>query len=183
VWTLDITKARIPSSRANGAISGTNFVAENARVDPVGTAQVLRLLQGQAVSPDREVLIYLHLKAGEKLGGQTLNVSQEMAGVGVPQVTKRWKNNPKYAPLYKSFTSGYALRLELGQVADGSLPGKIYLALPDPDQSVVAGSFVASITTNVVVDATVQAAPAMAPAQTRAPDPTFEARYGVRRPQ
>jgi hypothetical protein len=182
VWTLDITKARIPSGRVNGAISGTNFVAESARVDPVGTAQVLRLLQGQAISPDREVLIYLHLKAGEKLGGQTLNISQEMAGVGVPQVTKRWKNNPKYAPLYKSFTSGYALRLELGQVADGSLPGKIFLALPDPDQSVVAGSFAASITTNVVVDATVQAAPAMAPAQTRAVDATFEARYGVRRP-
>src|SRR5581483_10461786 len=66
VWTLDLIKAKIPSGRANGSISGTNFVPDTARVDPLGTAQVLRLLQGQPVSPDREVLVYLHLKAGEK---------------------------------------------------------------------------------------------------------------------
>lgn len=182
VWTLDLTKARIPSGRANGAISGTNFVPETARVDPVGTAQVLRLLQGQAVSPDREVLVYLHLKPGEKLGGQTLNISQEMAGAGVPQVTKRWKTNPKYAPQFKSFTSGYAMRLELGQVAAGALPGKIFLALPDADQSVVAGNFRATINTNVVVEATVQAqaAPVMAPTPSGASDAAWQARYGTR---
>jgi hypothetical protein len=180
VWTLDLTKARIPSGRANGAVSGTNFVPETARVDPVGAAQVLRLLQGQAVSPEREVLVYLHLKPGEKLGGQTLNISQEMAGAGVPQVTKRWKTNPKYAPQFKSFTSGYAMRLELGQLADGALPGKIFLALPDPDQSVVAGNFRATINTNVVVEATVQAAPVMAPTPSGASDAAWQARYGTK---
>jgi hypothetical protein len=185
VWTLDLAKARIPSGRANGSISGTNFLPETARVDPVGNAQVLRLLQGQAVSPEREVLIYLHLKAGEKLGGQTLNIAQETAGVGVPQVTKRWKTNPKFAPQYKSFTSGYAMRLELGQVADGVMPGKIFLALPDVNQSVVAGNFTATINTNVatVVDTAtaVQAAPVAAPAPASSYDAAFQARYGVRR--
>jgi hypothetical protein len=161
VWTLDLTKARIPSGRANGAVSGTNFVPE-------------------AVSPEREVLVYLHLKPGEKLGGQTLNISQEMAGAGVPQVTKRWKTNPKYAPQFKSFTSGYAMRLELGQLADGALPGKIFLALPDADQSVVAGNFRATINTNVVVEATVQAAPVMAPTPSGASDAAWQARYGTK---
>jgi hypothetical protein len=184
VWTLDITKARIPSGRANGAISGTNFVPDSARVDPVGNAQVLRLLQGQLLAPDREVMVYLHLKAGEKLGGQTLNISQDMAGTGVPQVTKRWKNNPKFAPQYKSFTSGYAMRLELGEQANGSVSGKIFLALPDADQSVVAGNFTAAINTNApVVAATVQAAPTMTPMQGRTADQAFESRYGVRRSQ
>lgn len=182
VWTLDITKARIPDGRANGTLAGTNFVPETARFDPVGNAQVLRLVQGQVISPDREVLVYLHLKGAEKLGGQTLNVSQDMSGLGVPQVTKRWKNNPKYAPQYKSFTSGYVMRLELGQVADGAVPGKIFLALPDPDQSVVAGTFKATITTNIVVDATAQAAPAMTPTPaSTAADAAWQARYGVKR--
>jgi hypothetical protein len=184
VWTLDITKARIPSGRANGTLAGTNFVPETARIDPVGTAHVLRLLQGQVTSPDHAVLIYLHLKAGETLGGQMLNISQDMSGTGVPQVTKLWKNNPRFAPQYKSFTSGYAMRLELGQNADGSIPGKIFLALPDPEQSVVAGNFKASIITNAPVDATVQAAPVMAPTPASAAgDAAFQARYGVRRPQ
>jgi hypothetical protein len=184
VWTLDLTKARIPSGRANGTLAGTNFIPETARIDPIGTAQVLRLLQGQLTSPDHEVLVYLHLKAGEKLGGQTLNISQEMSGAGVPQVTKRWKNNPRFAPQYKSFTSGYAMRLELGQNTDGTVPGKIFLALPDPEQSVVAGNFKASIITNAPVDATVQAAPVMAPTPASpAGDAAFQARYGLRRSQ
>ena len=184
VWTLDLTKARIPDGRANGTLAGTNFVPETARVDPLGNAKILRLVQGQTLSPDREILIYLHLKSGEKLGGQKLDVSQDMAGGGVPQVTKRWKNNPKYAPQYKNFNSGYAMRLELGQAADGAVPGKIYLALPDPDRSVVAGTFKAAIFTNIVVDATVQAAPVMEPNPGRAAaDAAWEARYGQRRAQ
>lgn len=183
IWTLDLTQAKIPSGRANGSISGTNFVPQVARVDPVGNAQVLRLLQGQPVSPDREVLVYLHLKPGEKLGGQTLNISQGMAGVGVPQVMKRWKTNPRFAPQYKSFTSGYAMRLELGQVADGVVPGKIFLALPDPDQSVVAGNFRANIITNVVVETTVQTTPTMAPSGQSAADAAWQARYGRARGQ
>jgi hypothetical protein len=185
IWTMDLAKARTPSGRANGSISGTNFVPQVARVDPVGSAQVLRLIQGQLLSPDRELLIYLHLKAGEKLGGQTINVSQDMAGTGVPQVTKRWKTNPKFAPQYKSFTSGYAMRLELGQLADGVVPGKIFLALPDPDQSVVAGNFRANVNTNapVAVETTVQAAPVMNSASQSAADAAWQARYGVRRSQ
>jgi hypothetical protein len=185
VWTMDLSKARIPDGRANGSIAGTNFVPETARVDPVGAAQILRLVQGQVNSPDRAMLVYLHLKSGEKLGGQTLNISQDMSGAGVPQVTKQWKNNPRsVSPQYKSFTSGYTMRLELGQAADGAVPGKIFLALPDPEQSVVAGTFKATIITNVVMDATVQAAPVMAPtAASTAADAAWQARYGVRRAQ
>ena len=183
VWTLDLAKAKVPSGRANGTLGGTNYVPQSARFDTVGTAQVLRLIEGQPVSPEREVLIYLHLKAGEKLGGQTLNVSQDMAGIGVPQVTKRWKANPKFAPQYKSFSSGYAMHLELGQPADGVVPGKIFLALPDLTQSVVGGSFKANIITNIVTD-TVQAAPVMStPAPATSADAAWQARYGTRRSQ
>ena len=177
VWTLDLPTAKIPDGRANGSISGTNFVAETARIDPVGTAQVLRLIQGPATSPDREVLVYLHLKPGEKLGGQTLAISQDMRGQGVPQVTKRWKNNPRFAPVLKSFSTGYAMKLELGQFTNNQVPGKIFLALPDTEQTVVAGTFNAAV---LVAGPNMQVVAPMSPAQ-NAGSTAFDQRYGIRR--
>ena len=142
VWTLDVEKATIPTSKVNGVISGTNFVADTA----VCTADVLMLTQGAASSPDREILVYLHLNPGQSPTGHTWTVSQEMKGRSVPQVAKRWKTNPRYAPLMKAYSSGYAMKLELGEITNGVLPGKIYVALPDDEHSVVAGAFEASTT-------------------------------------
>jgi hypothetical protein len=42
------------------------------------------------------------------------------------------------------FSSGYAMKLELGQLVNGALPGKIFVALPDTEQSVAGGTFTAS---------------------------------------
>jgi len=186
-WTLEIGAAKIPDGKVNGMIAGTNFVAETARVDPVGAAQVLRLVQGQVASPDRELLVYLHLKPGEKLGGQSLSISKDMTGAAVPQVAKRWKPNPKFAPQLKSYFTGYAMKLELGQVADNTIPGKIFVALPDPEQTVVAGTFKASLAVidpNAQVQVTPTATPASAAADDaaarRAAQDAFQRRYGVR---
>ncbi len=63
-WTLDVDTAVIPAARANGMISGTNFVVETARLDKVGPAYLLRLLQGSTASPDLGFMIYLHPTAG-----------------------------------------------------------------------------------------------------------------------
>jgi hypothetical protein len=141
VWTLDVAQAKIPEGRANGAISGTNFVVETARLDKVGTAYLLRLLQGAPASPDLGFMIYLHPNAGESVTGHTFTVSQELKERNMPQVVKLWKTNPRYAATQKSFSSGYAMKLELGQIDNGVIPGKIFLALPDTEQSVVAGVF------------------------------------------
>jgi hypothetical protein len=58
-------------------------------------------------------------------------------------VTIRWKEGKETKS--QSFTSGYALKLELGEIAGNRLPGKIYLCLPDEAQSRVAGTFNAEI--------------------------------------
>ena len=42
-YTLDIAAAKIPEGKANGRISGTNFVVETARLDLGPTSQPLRL--------------------------------------------------------------------------------------------------------------------------------------------
>jgi hypothetical protein len=145
VWTLDIENAKIPDAPANGTISGAKFSAEGARVDQVGPAQVLRLFQGPVASPDRDILIYLEIKSADALAGQTLEISKSTKPAGVLEVIKRWKASPQSALELKSFPNGYALKLELGQPDGGVLPGKIFLALPDAEQTVVAGLFKAQV--------------------------------------
>jgi len=142
-YTLEVESAVIPEGRVNGMISGTNFVADLARVDAdPGGAQILRLIQGPITSPAREILIYLHPKAGEALPGHTWKITKEMKGGETPTVAKRWKSNPQYAADVKSFSFGYAMKLELGQLNEnGEIPGKVYLALPDKEQTVAAGQF------------------------------------------
>ena len=120
----------------------------------------LRLFQGMSGSPDAEILIYLHLNPGESPIGRSWNISPEMKDRSVPQVIKRWKTNPKYAPQSKPYSSGYAMKLELGDITNGVLAGKIYVALPDTEQTVVAGLFNA-MTTVASPNSAVTAAPGM----------------------
>ena len=93
-------------------------------------------------------------------------------------MAKRWKTNPKFAPTLKSFPAGYAMKLELGQINEGEIHGKIFVALPDAEQSVVAGVFQAA--TTLATTASPIANPA-APTPVAAPDPAFEKRYGIKR--
>jgi len=145
------------------------------------------LYQGAAASPDRELQIFLRLNAGDSITGRTWTVTaQDPAGKSVPQVVKRWKTNPRFAAQSKTFSSGYAMKLELGAVEANMITGKIFLALPDPEQSVVAGVFKAA---TGVADASGAAAasPGMMPGPGTVPvlpggmDRSAYERYGVRK--
>lgn len=188
VWTLDLDKAKISEGKANGLISGTNFVPEIARLDKVSTTTyLLRLLQGAPAAPDLGFMIYLRLNAGESVTGHTWTVSQDLKDKTLPQVVKLWKTDPRYAAKQKTFSSGYAMKLELGQLADGVIPGKIFLALPDTEQSVVAGVFKATASLGDATGAAAVvpvAAPNPGPAPGRPPPAersAFDKRYGVKR--
>jgi len=177
VWTLEVDQAKIPEGKANGSISGTNFIVETA----VCTPQILRLAQGAALSPDREILVYLHLNAGESLTNHTWTVSKDVRNKEVSQVVKRWKTNPRYAPQERRFSSGYAMKLELGAVTSNVISGKIFLALPDTEQSVVAGQFkaVTTLASAAPTGEVTPAPPVAAPAA--AENPAFRQRYGKKR--
>ena len=188
IWTLDLDKAKIPAGRANGTISGTNFVVESARLDKSSTGYLLQLVQGTLASPDAGFMIFLHPSAGENITGNTWTVSQDMKGKTVPQIVTLLKTNPRYRAQQKNIFSGYAMKLELGQIANGVIPGKIFLAVPpDTEQNVLAGVFKANTS---IADAAGAAGanPAVAPnpgSAPNAPDPAqkaaFDKRYGVKR--
>ncbi len=138
-YTLDIAQATIPQSKVNGTLSGTNFIAEMARVEPAGT---LRFIQGQVLSPDSQILVYLHPKPAERTNGLSLTIAADGRG---PQVAKSWKTNPRYAPLVRQYSTGYVMKLELGPMTNETAAGRIYLALPDPEKTVIAGQFTANL--------------------------------------
>ena len=180
-WTLDVASAKISDGQANGTIGGTNFVVDTASIQRIGTAQVLSLRQGTSPSADRDLMIYLHLGPGETITGHTWTVSQEMKGAGIPQILKRWKSTPNGAMQQKFFSTGYAMKLELGQAADGAIPGKIFLALPDPEQSVVAGIFkVGAASTDPTAQPVVDQSPAAA-VPGGGDKAAFDKRYGIKK--
>ena len=146
-WKMDIESAEIPSGRANGMLAGTNFVADTTRIDRVGYAQILILRQGTGAAVQAEIYIYLTATPSETFTNRTWTITQNMTGKGVPQIIKRWKANPRYALTQKSFSTGYAMKLELGTpTEEGIVPGKVMLSLPDTEKSFVAGGFQAEWT-------------------------------------
>jgi hypothetical protein len=108
-----------------------------------------------------------------------------MKGRGVPQVVKLWKPDPRYQARQKSFSTGYAMKLELGDVTNGVIAGKIFLAVPpDTEQTVIAGVFNAD-TSIGDPNAPGAANPAVPPNAAPAPSPAersaFDQRYGTKR--
>jgi len=145
-YTLEADAAKIPDGRVNGKVAGTNFVLDIARLDRNATGYVLSLRQGTNASPDKEILVFLHLGPGEKISGHTWTITKDMKEKTVPQVMKRWKPNPKFAPQQKAFANGYVMKLEFAQIDYEEVSGKVFIALPDPEQSFIGGNFKADTT-------------------------------------
>lgn len=180
VYTLDIATAKIPKSQVNGIISGTNFVAETSRLDAMGASQVLRFTQGNVASPDREIMIYLRLRPTDSLSNYVVEVTSDKRGSTLPTVVKRWKTNPRYAPQQKPYNYGYAMKLQLNQTEEGSLKGNIFLALPDTEESVIAGSFTATTSQAGAVMAAPVAAPVPSGSQMSPQErQVMQQRYGI----
>jgi len=143
-WTLEIDKVKLQRGAVNGNLAGTNFLAGSVFVDVNGVMNVLSIRQGTNFYSDREIMAYLKLKPAESLVGQTWTIGPDTR-TNVPNVVKRWRPNPRFAPQQKSFANGYAMRLEFLNQSEDLVQGRIYLALPDPEQSVIAGQFTAEI--------------------------------------
>jgi hypothetical protein len=92
-------------------------------------------------SPDVNIAINFGGVLPEALAGQTINVMTNADQAA--RVTLHWKDNGQNAR--DNFDKGYALRLELGALANNRIPGKIYFCAPDNLKSYVMGTFNAEV--------------------------------------
>jgi len=178
VWSLNPKGVKISDGKANGSISGTHFVVENARLTKTANGHLLSLSEGSGPSPMHEFQVFLRLGATDTVTNHTWSITPEMTGASVAPVVKRWKTDPRFAPQSKTFSSGYALQLEMGTPGeDGQIPGKIFLSLPDQEQSVVAGTFKAN---SAIVQAVQQQQPAEVTQPPAGMDPAMRRRYNLK---
>jgi DNA-directed RNA polymerase subunit RPC12/RpoP len=134
-WSLDLKNATFPETNAVGRLHGRAFTCEHATVD--GPALTLR--EGRTGPPALGVTIIIPRRFGREFAGRIFEIAPGQPPP-LPRVVLRWKDEHQ-EPAKQDFTNGYALKLAFDQPAEGRLPGKIYLCLPDDNKSVVAGRF------------------------------------------
>lgn len=181
-YTLDVANAKISEGKANGSIAGTNFIPDLARLDKIGQYYVFNLSQGAGRTPDRGILVHLKLGPTESPTGHVFSVAKEMKGTAVNHVTKVWKTNPRFAAQKKDFFTDYVLKLEFGEITESNtIPGKIFLAFPDTEKSVVGGVFNAATTIGTGTTEAPVATQVIQDPQSEAQKAQFQKRYGIRR--
>jgi len=82
-----------------------------------------------------------------KLSGRTFTVPKREFG-GNPHIWMKWKDEGENSPKQRCFMDRYAMRLEFGKLSGSTLPGKIYLCVPDMEKSFIAGTFEAQVKGN-----------------------------------
>jgi hypothetical protein len=139
-WTLNLTNVVIPDGPASGSIHGSGFVCERSTLQG-GT---LSLRQGKTWPPDLGLTILLVARQGEELSGKTIEIPADRQPP-VPRVILRWKDAQQEPLTHSVNEGGYAMKIVFGNAANGRMPGKLYISLPDEDKSFVAGTFDAEI--------------------------------------
>lgn len=137
-WTLNLDEAIIPDTPANGAVRGFGFNLERSTIQDGR----LDLRQGPKWPPDVGLSIHLFAKRIEDIVGRTVII--DSARTNAPKVILRWKDENGKA-VTEDFKTGYAARLEFGQIDGKWLPGRIFIATPDDAHSYLAGTFNAEI--------------------------------------
>jgi hypothetical protein len=136
LWTLDLSDVKFPEDPVGGAIHRRAFTLERASI----TGSNLTLRIGRTGPMDLGLNIYFFNRLPEELGGKTAEVKPMDSPA--PRVVLHWKDSQRAS---ETFRGGYAMRVEFGPVANGALPGKIFISLPDDSKSWVAGTFRAEI--------------------------------------
>ncbi|MFO1488198.1 MAG: hypothetical protein U1F65_06960 [Verrucomicrobiota bacterium] len=136
-WNNELAALDYPSTPVAGRLRG-EFVSCNRNVLNGGVLNFRQVIKGL---PDLSVTIHFFAKQPEELRGKTFGIATN--DFPVPRVAIRWKEGKENKA--QMFTNNYALKLELADIANGKISGKVYLSLPDDSQSRVAGTFVADV--------------------------------------
>lgn len=139
IWTLDPSKAVVPERMVSGRLHGREFVCEKA----LFSGGILSLRQGAAWPPDLGLDILLSAQKAEQLNGKSIVIAPGARSV-VAKIVLRWKDEQNQAQS-RDFTTGYALNLFVGPANGQRLSAKVYVALPDRQESFAAGTFEAEV--------------------------------------
>jgi hypothetical protein len=131
-WSLNLDGWAIPDSAAAGRIQGQDFVCQRATF----SGGNLTMRNGDLV-----LTINFSGTSADSLAGKSLNVSTNAATAA--RVSLRWKDDDQTR--HATFTNGYAMLLNFGNVENNRVSGSIYLCMSDEKKSYVAGTFRAEI--------------------------------------
>lgn len=130
-WTTDLKQMQPADGPVTGRILGADFTPETIQLLNTG----LSLRSGKDM-----IHVFLNLKPGQGIEGKSFEWNPEdPQGQGRPAVHVHIHSTKP--PGVQAYATGYAMRLEFGKEKDGSVPGKLYLCLPDERKSWIAGSF------------------------------------------
>jgi hypothetical protein len=138
-WTLEPAQAATPDGTVVGSVHGNGFFCERA----ILRGGLLSLRQGKVWPPDLGISVRFFTEQAEDLSGKTIAIAPGRRPP-LPEVVLRWKDDQNQS-VAERFGEGYALKLTFGQPANGRIPGRIFIALPDGARSFAAGTFDAVI--------------------------------------
>jgi len=138
-WSLDPTDLVYPDEPAAGSLLGHGFTSERTSIQ----GGLLSFRQGKRWSPELALSIAFPEHQPAELSGRSIDFGTNHAPP-LPRVLIHWKD-PEKRQQKQDFPKGYALKVSFGQIANGRLPGRLYLCLPDGSNSVFAGRFEAEI--------------------------------------
>lgn len=142
-WTQQVKDMGYPTAPAAGMLNGRPFAPQAFELSRVG-GRFLTLRQGDEANPDLQLKIALSADKAENFAGKTYEITPE-SGPSALSVSATWKVPEGQPPEVKVYEKEIALRLEFGAQDGDRLPGRVYLCLPDPSKSYVAGTFSAAL--------------------------------------
>jgi len=131
-----IDKAKIPDQPVSGQVMGRSFQPDGFEISE---QRSLDFWVGDRMFPATKVSITLPLGFGESPAGQSFDFHTDEGGGFRPMIQISLKSDSG-EPIFKSFRNHYRLKLSFGEAVEHSLPGRIYLRLPDKETK-IAGVF------------------------------------------
>lgn len=136
LWTMDLAKAEYPEMPVAGSLHHEDF--ELGRATLSGSNLTLRV--GRNGPVELGLNIYFFNRQAEELSGRSAEVKP--TDTTAPRVVLHWKQAERRS---QTFHNGYSMKVEFGAAANGGIPGKIFICLPDESKSWIAGTFSAEI--------------------------------------
>lgn len=133
--TTNPSTVAIPAQPVSGTVEKVPFTLNQAELD----AGALHL-RDESNDPNSEVLILLSFQSNEALNGLKRIVPGQPS---TPHLHLRWKEGDSRRSV--ALTGGYVMHLQFGEQKGNIIPGKIYLELPRPYGTKLAGTFEATV--------------------------------------